>query len=325
MWPVVGHEWAVALLRRSVVEGREGHAYLITGSPQIGKTTLARAFAQALNCTDPQVTERPCGVCRACRLVSDGTHPDVQIIEAEGTYLKIDQIRTLQRQVALSPVESRRKVYILREMEHATTEAANALLKTLEEPPAHAVLILTAGEAERLLPTIVSRCQPIPLRPLGRQAVARALVERWQVSPEQAALLAGLSGGRLGWAVQASQNSHVLEQRSQRLAEMQTVIEQGRAERFAYAEKLSRDPVALRKVMNLWLTWWRDLLLLVHGSTATLTHQDRKEDLEHLAEKLQPEQARQAVEAIRAAIRGLDSHANSRLTAEVLMLNLPTL
>jgi DNA polymerase-3 subunit delta' len=198
-------------------------------------------------------------------------------------------------------------------------------LKTLEEPPAHAVLILTAGEAERLLPTIVSRCQPILLRPLGRQAVARALVERWQVSPEQATLLAGLSGGRLGWAVQASQNSHVLEQRSRRLKEMQALMGQGRAERFAYAEKLSRDPVTLREVMNLWLTWWRDLLLLVHGSTVTLTHQDRNEDLEHLAENLQPEQARQAVEAIRAAIRGLDSHANSRLTAEVLMLNLPTL
>ena len=137
--------------------------------------------------------------------------------------------------------------------------------------------------------------------------------------------VAGLSGGRLGWAVQASHNPHVLEQRARRLEEMQALMGQGRAERFAYAEKLSRDAVTLREVMNLWLTWWRDLLLLVHGSTASLTHQDRNEDLGHLAKKLQPEQARQAVEAIRAAIRGLDSHANSRLTAEVLMLNLPTL
>lgn len=325
MWSVVGHEWAVALLRRSLAEGRVGHAYLITGSPQIGKTTLARTFAQALTCTHPQVTERPCGACRACRLVSEGNHPDVRIIEPEGAYLKIGQIRALQHQVALSPVEGRWKVYILREMERATTEAANALLKTLEEPPSHAVLLLTAGEVEALLPTIVSRCQPIPLRPLHRQTVEKALVERWQVSPEQASLLARLAGGRLGWAVEAGQKPFVLERRSQRLKELQELMGQGRAERFAYAEKLSRDSATLREVMSLWLTWWRDLLLLVHSSTASLTHQDHSENLHRLAVKLQPEQARQAVEAIRTAIRGLDSHVNARLTAEVLMLNLPTL
>lgn len=324
MWSVIGHEWAVALLRHSLAEGRVGHAYLITGSPQIGKTTLARTFAQALNCTHTEVADRPCGACRACRLVSDGNHPDVQIIRPEGLYLKIGQIRAMQHQVALSPMEGRWKVYILREMERATTEAANALLKTLEEPPSHAVLLLTASEVEALLPTIVSRCQPITLRPLNRQAVETALADRWQVPPEQALLLARLSGGRLGWAVEASQRPAVLERRAQRLGELKELMGQGRAERFAYAAKLSRDPSIMREVMGLWLTWWRDLLLLVHGSTAMLTHQDLGADLRHLAQSLLPEQALQTVEAIRTAIQGLDSHANARLTAEMLMLNLPT-
>ncbi len=324
MWPVVGHEWAVALLRRSLAEGRVGHAYLITGSPQIGKTTLAQTFARALNCTQPETYERPCDACRSCRLVRDGNHPDVQVLEPDGVYLKIGQIRVLQHQVVLSPMEGRWKVYILREMERATSEAANALLKTLEEPPSHAVLILTASEAEALLPTIVSRCQPIPLRPLSRQLVKQALVERWQMPLERASLLANLSGGRLGWAVEVSQNPSVLERRSQWLDELRELMGQGRAERFAYAEKLSRDPVTLREVMASWLTWWRDLLIMAHGSTATLTHQDRSVDLHYLAEKLQPDQARQAVEAIRAAIQSLDSNVNPRLTVEVLMLNLPT-
>jgi DNA polymerase-3 subunit delta' len=254
MWPIVGHEWATALLRRSLAEDRVGQAYLITGPPQIGKTTLARTLAQALNCMHPQAAERPCGSCRACRLVHKGNHPDVQIIEPDGVYLKIDQIRALQHQVALSPMEGRWKVYILREMERATVEAANALLKTLEEPPAHAVLLLTASEAEALLPTIVSRCQPIPLRPLNWQVVEQALGECWQVSPEHASLLARLSGGRLGWAVEASRESSVLERQSQRLDELQqALLGQGRAERFAYAEKLSRNPATLREVMVLWL------------------------------------------------------------------------
>ncbi len=324
MWSVVGHEWAVALLRRSLAEGRVGHAYLITGSPHIGKTTLARVLAQALNCAHPEADERPCGECRSCRLVSNNHHPDVQFIGPDGVYLKIGQIRDVQRQVALSPLEGRRKVYILQDMERATVEAANALLKTLEEPPSHAVLILTASEAEALLPTIVSRCQVLPLRPLSRQAIEQALMERWQVSPEQALLLANLSGGRLGWAVEAAVQPSFLKRRAQRLDELQELMGQGRAERFIYADRLSRNAATLRETAALWLTWWRDLLLIAHGSTATPTHQDRSAELHRWAAKLQPEQVLQVVEATRAAIRGLDSNANPRLTAEVLMLNLPT-
>jgi DNA polymerase-3 subunit delta' len=324
MWQIVGHNWAVALLRQSLMEDRVGHAYLITGPPRIGKTTLARTFAQALNCTHPDVVERPCGACRACRLVGAETHSDVRIIEPEGAYLKIAQVRALQQQVALSPVEGRRKVYILREMERATAEAANALLKTLEEPPAHAVLLLTASEPEALPPTIVSRCRPILLRPLNRDTVERALVERWGATPQQAALLAGLSGGRLGWAVEAQRDPAVLERRARHLDALQALLTQDRAERFTFAAKLGKS-TALQKTLNLWLTWWRDALLLGHGSAVRLTHQDRRAELERVADALDPEQTRRAVESLRAAIDALDKHANPRLTAEVLMLDLPTL
>lgn len=324
MWQIVGHKWAVDLLRRSLFEDRVGHAYLITGPPQIGKTTLARTFARALNCTHPDVDARPCGACRACRLVGADTHPDVQIIEPDGAYLKIAQVRALQQQVALSPVEGRRKVYILREMERATPEAANALLKTLEEPPAHVVLLLTASEPEALLPTIVSRCQPIPLRPTSRRTVEQALADRWGAAPAQAALLAGLSGGRLGWAVNVCQDPAALDARTRHLDTLQTLLSQDRAERFAFAAKLSRS-TALQKTLNLWLTWWRDALLLSHGSQTQLTHRDREAELERVAQSLSPEEIRRVVEALCRAIDALDRHANSQLTAEVLMLALPTI
>jgi len=321
MWQVVGHKWAVDLLNRALASGRVGHAYLLTGPPQIGKKSLALNFAQALNCLDE---ERPCGQCLACRKIAHGSHPDVQLIEGEGGSLKIDQMRTLQHEAALSPLEGRWKVYIIRQMEQATAEAANCLLKTLEEPPAHVILLLTASQADALLPTIVSRCQVLNLRPLANETVQRALQERWGVDAERARLLARLSGGRLGWAVAASQNDTILARREKHLDEMMELLSQGRVERLGYAQQLSRNPEAAPELLHLWLSWWRDLLLAASDSSAGIINIDREDALRAQAQRYSLGQVRDFVEALRAAAWRLEHNANTRLTLEVLTLSLPT-
>lgn len=321
MWQVVGHKWAVDLLKRALAGERVTHAYLLTGPPQIGKRSLALNFAQALNCLDG---EKPCGQCLACNKIAHGNHPDVQIIEGEGKTLKIDQMRALRHEAALSPLEGRWKVYIIRQMEQATAEAANCLLKTLEEPPPSVVLVLTASEAEALLPTIVSRCQVLNLRPLATATVQRALQERWRVDAERAQLLARLSGGRLGWAVAASQNGAILHQRERRLDEMMGLMEQGRVERLEYAQQISSNPEAAADLLHLWLSWWRDLLLKASGSSAGIIHMDREHALRGQAQRYSLGQVRSFLEALRAAVWQLEHNANTRLTLEVLMLSLPT-
>ncbi len=319
MWQVVGHEWAIELLERSLAAERVAHAYLLVGPPQIGKRTLALNFAQALNCVGE---EPPCGQCPACQRIAHGNHPDVRFIEAAGTAIKIEQIREMQREVALSPHSGRWKVFIIREMERATAEAANCLLKTLEEPPSQVVVVLTAGEVERLLPTIVSRCQVLALRPLSLQMTQRALEERWGVEAGRAELLARLSGGRLGWAVVASQGPAVLERRAQRLEELHTLMGQGRVERLEYARKLSQDAKETRRVLELWLSWWRDLLLMASGCPQQITNVDYRAMLEGQVRGRALHHFRDAVEAIQSAIRNLESNVNPRLTLEVLMLHL---
>ncbi|RMF26035.1 MAG: DNA polymerase III subunit delta', partial [Chloroflexi bacterium] len=149
-WPVIGHEGAVALLQRAVMTGRLGHAYLFTGPTGVGKGTLAQALAQAVLCTGDAP---PCGRCRACRLVEAGHHPDLHWLAPQDGSLKIEQVRELERQLALTPVEGSRHVAVLEGMEQATVGAANALLKTLEEPPPAVLLILLTEEADALLPT----------------------------------------------------------------------------------------------------------------------------------------------------------------------------
>jgi DNA polymerase-3 subunit delta' len=321
MWQVVGHKWAVELLERSLANGRTAHAYLLLGLPQIGKTTLALNFAQALNCLDEG---KPCGQCRSCLKIAHSNHPDVRVIEAVNGTIKIDQIRAMQREVALSPHEGRWKVYVIRQMERATTEAANCLLKTLEEPPAQVILILTASDIDQLLPTIISRCQVLNLRPPSVLLVQKALEERWSIDPERARLLARLSGGRLGWAVRASEDEAILRKRERRLDEMVELIGQRQVERLRYAQHLSKSPDGLREVLDLWLIWWRDLLLIKGDSSTEVTNIDREATLRSQARGYTLTQVRDFIEALRTAVWQLEHNANTRLTLEVLMLSLPT-
>ena len=320
MWQMVGHEWAVELLERSLANGRTAHAYLLLGLPQIGKTTLALKFAQALNCLDEG---KPCGQCRSCLKIAHGNHPDVRVIEAVNGTIKIDQIRAMQREVALSPHESRWKVYVIRQMERASTEAANCLLKTLEEPPDQVVLMLTASDMDQLLPTIISRCQVLNLRPPAMTLVQKALEERWGVDPERARLLAQLSGGRLGWAVRASEDEAILQKRERRLDEMIELIGQGRVERLRYAQHLSKSPDGLREVLDLWLSWWRELLLIKGSSSTEVTNVDREATLRSQARGYSLTQVWGFIEALRTVVWQLEHNANTRLALEALMLSLP--
>jgi DNA polymerase-3 subunit delta' len=230
----------------------------------------------------------------------------------------------MQREVTLSPHEGRWKVYIIHQMEQATTEAANCLLKTLEEPPSQVILMLTASDADQLLPTIISRCQVLNLRPPSTLLVQKALEERWGLDPERARLLARLSDGRLGWAVRASKDEAILRKRERRLDEMVDLMGQGRVKRLRYAQHLSTSPDGLREVLDLWLSWWRDLLLIKGGSSTEITNVDREAALRSQGEDYSLAQAQDFIRALRAAVWQLEHNANTRLALEVLMLSLPS-
>jgi DNA polymerase-3 subunit delta' len=322
-WPVIGHNWAVDLLRRAVTAERPPHALLIAGLPNVGKATLARSFAQALLCTEQRP---PCGDCRACRLVATGTHPDLRWVEPQGRSLKIDQVRELTRQLTLAPVEGPWQIAVLDRFETATPGAANALLKTLEEPPPTVILVLLAQQAEALLSTIVSRCQVVALRPISRPLIQQALSEQWKVEAEQARLLSHLCGGRLGWAVSAATSPVLLEQRKQKLDDLVNLLRSNRLTRFVYAESLARQAVeSILENLELWSSWWRDVLLLASQSPVPLTNEDRRPELIQMAAVCDIATAQDALAALKTVSDQLSHNANARLALEVLLLNLPFL
>jgi len=328
---VIGHEWAAELLAGAIAHQRTGHAYLLTGPEQIGKTTLARTFAQALNCEAVDPAARPCGRCRACQLIAANRHPDVRLVSPEVSgrgklTLKIDEIRTLQQELSLAAYEARYKVAILERFDAATEGAANAFLKTLEEPPRSVILLLTANDADTMLATITSRCRTIALRPLPTPLIEESLQTRWRVPEEQAHLLAHLADGRLGWAVRAWEDNTILAERAQNLAYLQQALAGDRVDRFALADKLGRKPELLPEILQTWLSWWRDVTLLSQGENdrvLTLTNIDQQVEIAQAAQTWTAEQALGSLQQTNRAIRQLQRNANTRLVIENLFLAYP--
>jgi DNA polymerase-3 subunit delta' len=325
-WPIFGHHWAVDLLDRALQAGRLPHALLLAGPTQVGKRTLALAVAAALICS---AEEKPCGQCRACRLVAQGVHPDVRLVSADDSergregVLKIDQVREVQRAASLAPMEARHKIFVLRELERANLPAANALLKTLEEPPAQVVMLLTSARPHALLPTIISRCQVLTLRGLPQQMVAEALVGRWGASREQADLLARLAEGRLGWAVQRLTDENAWDERTRRMAQARDLPRQNRVQRLAYAEELSRTSAALQPTLALWASWWRDVMLVQQGCSGSVRNVDLAAYLEHDAASFDPVHVQRYLARLQAAPTQINQNVNVRLLLETLVLHLP--
>lgn len=326
-WNLLGHEWAVNLLKEHVAQGGLRHAYLITGPEGVGRRTLGLRLAQAINCQNPPAPGEPCFQCRACRLIEQMQHPDIVVVQAEqkGGTLKVDQVRELQRRLSLAPYEARYRVAMLLRFEEAHPSAANALLKTLEEPPAQVILILTATSPEALLPTTVSRCEVLRLRPLPLEQVSAGIASRWGLDAGQSELLAHLSGGRPGAAFHLQQDPERIEMRRGWIEDMLRLLGQRRVERFAYAETAAKDKDQLRIVLQTWISFWRDVMLAAAGASAPLANPDFQEDVERLAEWVGLESAHCTVSALDRTLGLLDKNINTRLACEVLMLDLPGL
>ncbi|HLI05049.1 MAG TPA: DNA polymerase III subunit delta' [Ktedonobacteraceae bacterium] len=329
-WNIVGHEHSVDLLRRTLAAGQVRHAYLFSGPEHVGKTLLAHRFAQTLLCTggpDGRVAPgEPCNACLSCRKVMHGNHPDLHVIRrpADKQFILIEQVRALQNDSARKTLEGRRNVFIIEGAHEMNPQAANCLLKTLEEPEPDVVLLLTTPDPGLLLPTILSRVQPVTMHLLTNSQIQTALEQQWKVEPDEAALIAALAAGRMGWAVQAVEDEEMLAGRKELLDLLARLPAASKVQRFEIAARLGGDTEKARSLLELWLLWWRDLVLASNKCLDLTVNVDMRDLLKTQAAKLGSSECERMVRAILRTLEALDQNVNARTALEVLMLDVPT-
>jgi DNA polymerase-3 subunit delta' len=308
------------------------HAYLFTGPAHVGKSTLALQLAQAVNCIGDGP---PCNQCISCQRIRDYQHADVRFVgigdqSSDGgpsTVIGIDVVRDIIPASYLLPYEGKSRVFIFEHSESLSFEAANAILKVLEEPPSKVFFILLAEDASLLPVTVRSRCSHMELRPLPIQKMADILVTDFGVSNDQALNLARLSRGCVGWAIEAVKNPEVMASLHQRLERIADVIESGMETRFNYASDVARQMQQQRSTgreeMRYWLRWLRDVLLMQHGRAQEIVNVNWRLTLERQAVGLSADQVIYSLHQITNTLDLLELNANPRLVLESLMLEFP--
>ncbi len=313
--PIIGHHQIVEQLQHTVASDRIAGAYLFVGPTGVGKETVARYFAQLIFCQQETYSPVACGTCLACRKMESGNHPDLQFIRPEGSFLKIGQIRELQKQIIYEPLEASRKIYILTDVERMNAEAENCLLKTLEEPPAASVLILLTANIRALLPTTRSRCQILQFHPMPTQELAKILVEQFSVAPEQATALAIAADGAIGTALARLEKGEVhTEEVPEILKETDPLAA------FRLAEHFKNNPETLGELA----TWYRDLLFLQQGApTELITHIHSISELQSIVPRYSRLRIQQAIQTVFDTKSLIDNtNTNATLALEVMCLKL---
>jgi DNA polymerase-3 subunit delta' len=317
---IIGHTENIVRLQNMLSSGRMPHALLFAGPDGIGKRMVAQVVAASLLCV--AVENKPCGQCPSCRQVKGGRQPDLLVISPEGATIKIDQIRNLQHEAALAPYGGQRRVCIIEDADKMTAQAANSLLKFLEEPPGEMVFILLSAGKQLLLETILSRCCVLAFQPLAYSLLAEALVSRG-VLPEQAKVAARLSGGGMGTALKLVAPDGLVV-RNQAASIVVGLL--GCKMMFVWDtagewEKLERrELLAVLQYMRYIL---RDLLMLAAGQELSLLFNlDLASSLQAQVDNWNETRLIAALSAVERARQALRGNANSRLTSEALLIKL---
>lgn len=318
---VMGHERPINLLQRAIQNEKVANSYLFLGSEGIGKSRVALQFAKALNCLEGENRIDACDRCASCRKIDHHLHPDVSLIEPQGQTIRVDQVRQMQRTLAYRPYEGKRRVVIFTAADRMAHDIPNTLLKTLEEPPLHTVIILLANNPRFILPTILSRCQSVRFNPLPSHLVSDWLMKEKSLEAGEAHLLASLSEGSPGKALEIKEEIANIPRKELLKAwvgSKSTSIE----EKEGWVESLPSQRENLHLILEMAKTLLRDLIVLkTSENNPPMIHSDLTEALEEVAAGWDLSSLLRRMEILHQTSRAIRGNANTRLSLEAMMLS----
>jgi DNA polymerase-3 subunit delta' len=319
---IIGQDSAVSLLKQSFRLGRIAHAYMFLGPDGIGKKKTALSFAKLLVCEDVQNSDEPCGRCPSCLKADAASHPDIQWVYSDGQFVKIDSIREACRRLSLKGFESSFKALIIPQAEALNDESSNALLKTLEEPSSHTLIILIAPSPKSILPTIASRCQRVAFASLNPGVLDKILQEKFGVGRQEALYLARISQGSLGQA---------LRYRDNQLFDRKNKIIEGalnaRLRLDAFIDLSGQDRSEkndmIEEALFVLSSWFRDMFVgKVPGPHENYINLDKRDDIIRAARDLSLADIETRIKAIAETFEEIGRNVNARISLTKLRVEL---
>ena len=321
---MVGQEHLKEHLENAIKMDKVSHAYIINGEKNAGKEFIAKTFAMALQCENRQGTE-PCGECHSCRQALSGNHPDIIFIthEKPGTIGVDDIRRQVNNDVAIKPYKGPKKIYIMNEGEKMTAQAQNALLKTLEEPPEYAVLLILTGNVDSLLQTILSRCVVLNMKPAKDAQIKKYLMETMEIPDYKADICVAFARGNVGKAKLLASSEEFDKVKEEAITLLKYIKEMELNEIVAAIKKITEYKFDVNDYMDILSIWYRDVLLFKATHDANLLI--FKEEIQHIrkvADKSAYEGIEKIIDALGKSKQRLNANVNFDLTMELLLLTI---
>lgn len=318
---ILGHEQIKEHFQKAIESHKVSHAYILTGEAGMGRKSLANAFALTLLCEKGK--SEPCMECHACKQVLSGNHPDlIYVTHEKPASIGVDDIREqINDTVAVRPYSSYYKVYIVDEAEKMTQQAQNALLKTIEEPPSYAIIILLTTNQEAFLPTILSRCVQLKLKPLKDFVVKSYLTESMKIPEVDADVYAAFARGNLGKAITIASSEDFKEMHQEILNLLKHIKEMDISELIDYIQKLKDDHMDIYECLDFMQMWYRDVLLYkVTKDINLLIFKDEYRTINEISKNSGYDGMERILEAIDKARVRLDANVNTELVLELMLL-----
>lgn len=320
---IIGHEKIKEHLQKAIEYQRVSHAYILSGEKGMGRKTIAKAFAMTLLCEKKGI--EPCMECHSCKQFASGNHPDVIWVRHDKpASIGVDEIREqINDTIAIRPYNSEYKIYLVDEAEKMTVQAQNALLKTIEEPPAYAVLILITTNQETFLPTILSRCIKLELRPIKDSVVSDYLTEKLDVSDSQADIYAAFARGNLGKAIHLASSENFALLYREVLTLLKNIKDMDIPMLLDYIRKLQEDKLDLYECLDFMQLWYRDILMFkVTKDMNALLFKDEYTAVSSCCQKSSYEGLEEILCAIDKAKVRLNANVNTDLALELMLLTM---